>query len=65
MKSNVVMPPPGNFDKPDSYCRKIWRLVQHITDKFWLSWRKESLVTLQSRAKWKGISRKVYCLVLL
>ena len=57
MKSNVVMPPPGNFEKLDLHCRKRWRQVQHITKEFWSRWRKEFLATLQSRAKWKGISR--------
>ena len=57
IKPNVAMPPPGNFEKPDLYCRKRWHQVQHITNEFWSRWRKEFLVTLQSRAKWKGISR--------
>ena len=25
MKSNVEMPPPGNFEKANLYCRKTWR----------------------------------------
>ena len=27
MKSKVVMPPPGEFSKPDLYCRKRWRCI--------------------------------------
>ena len=57
MKSNVAMPPPGNFEKANLYCRKTWRWVQHITNEFWSRRRKEFLVTLQFRAKWKGISK--------
>ena len=48
-KSNVAMPPPGNFEKSDLYCKKRWRGVQHITNEFWSRWRKEFLVTLQCR----------------
>ena len=47
MKSEVVMPPPGAFGKPDLYCRRRWRRVQHICDEFWNRWRKEFLATLQ------------------
>ena len=35
MKSKVVMPPPGEFSKPDLYCRKRWRCVQHVINEFW------------------------------
>ena len=40
MKTNVVMPPPGVFMKPDLYSRRIWRRVQHIAQKFWHRRRK-------------------------
>ena len=53
IKSNVVMPPPGNFEKLDLHCRKRWCRVQDITNEFCSRWKKEFLVTLQSRAKWK------------
>ena len=29
IKSKVVMPPPGKFQRPDLYCRRQWRRVQH------------------------------------
>ena len=32
-KSNLVMPPPGVFQRPDLYCRQRWRRVQHIYNK--------------------------------
>ena len=40
MKSRVVMPPPGEFQKEDIYCRKRWRLVQHLANEFWSKWKK-------------------------
>ena len=52
MKSKVVMTPPGIFQKADVYCRKRWRAVQHLANTFWDRWRKEYLLTLQSRQKW-------------
>ena len=56
MKSQAVMPPPGDFSRTDLYCRKRWRGAQHIANEFWSSWRKDYLQSLQSRtkmAKWK------------
>ena len=52
LKSKVVMPPPGNFVSPDQYSRKHWRSVQHTCNEFWNRWRKEVLVSLQTRTKW-------------
>ena len=49
MKSRVFMPPPGVFTSGDMYCRKDWRWVQHLSNKFWNKWRKEVLLTLQNR----------------
>ena len=45
MKSNIVMPPPGEFSKPDLYCRKRWRHIQHVINEFWSRWRRVSTVT--------------------
>ena len=53
MKSKVVLPPPGVFQKADVYCRKRWRTVQYLANQFWNRWRKEFLTTLQERSKWK------------
>ena len=53
MKSKVVMPPPGKFSKPDLYCRKRWRRIQHVINEFWSRWRKEFLQSLQERKKWQ------------
>ena len=51
MKSRVVMPPPRVFTSADMYCRKHWRQVQHLSNKFWSRWRKEVPLTLQNRQK--------------
>ena len=56
-KTDVVLPPPGNFEKADIYCRKFWRRVQHLTNEFWQRWRKEYLQNLQSRPKWTKRTR--------
>lgn len=52
MKSKVILPPPGNFQAADLYSRKWWRRVQHLTNEFWIRWRKEFLLSLQERQKW-------------
>ena len=52
MKSKVIMPPPDEFSRPDIYCRKWWRRVQHITEEFCSRWRKEFLATLQEKQRW-------------
>ena len=57
MKSKVVMPPPGVFQKEDLYARKRWRRVQHLANQFWQRWRKEYLNTLQLRQKWNTVKR--------
>ena len=52
MKSRVVLPPPGVFQKEDVYCRKRWRAVQYLANQFWSRWRKEFVHSLQERQKW-------------
>ena len=52
MKTKVVLPPPGEFQRSDLYCRKRWRQVQHLANEFWSRWRKEFLQNLQTRSKW-------------
>ena len=56
LKSKVVMPPPGEFSKPDLYCRKRWRRIQHVINEFSSRWRKEFLQLLQER-KWQDKKR--------
>ena len=59
MKSKVLLPPPGVFQRADVYCRKRWRAVQHLANEFWQRFKKEHLQTLQSRQKWHSIRRNV------
>ena len=57
MKSKIVLPPPGIFQKEDIYCRKRWRAIQHLSNQFWTRWKKEYLATLQQRNKWTSPKR--------
>ena len=59
MKSKLIMPPPGVFQKADLYCRRRWRRVQHIANEFWTRWRKEYLNTLQERSKWLNVKKNL------
>ena len=52
LKSKVILPPPGEFQKTDMYCRKRWRRVQHLANEFWTRWKKEYIQNLQPRSKW-------------
>ena len=52
MKPKRVLPPPGEFQRADVYCRKRWRRVQYFANQFWLRWRNEYLQKLQVRRKW-------------
>ena len=56
-KCKPVLPPPGIFQKKDSYCRRRWRHVQYLSDIFWNRWRKEYLSSLQIRQKWTDTKR--------
>lgn len=56
LKSQVILPPPGEFLRNDVYSRKRWRRVQFLANQFWDRWRKEYISNLQSRQKW--ISQK-------
>lgn len=51
-KSQVVLPPPGIFQRADLYSKKRWRRVQHLANEFWQRWKKSYLYSLQSRQKW-------------
>lgn len=67
MKSNVILPPPGQFQRADVYSKKRWRRVQYLINEFWSRWKKEFLHSLQTRQKWveetypsdDGLVRKV------
>ena len=59
MKSKVVFPPPGVFQKGDVYCRKRWRAVQHLANEFWGRFKKEYLQASQERPKWNRARRNL------
>ena len=57
LKSKAVLSPPGAFTRTDIYCRKRWRVVQHLANEFWCRWRKEYLSALQTRQRWTKETR--------
>lgn len=67
MKSTIVPPLPGQFVKEDLYLRKRWRQVQYLANEFWIRWKREYLLNLQTRQKWQKNRRnlKVNDIVLL
>ena len=59
MKGELLLPPPGVFQRDDQYLRKRWRFVQYLANQFWYKWRKEYLSLLQERQKWKKERRNL------
>ena len=59
MKSKMVMPPPGTFQKADVYLRKRWKRVQYLSNVSWSRWRKEYVHALQQRIKWNRPKRNL------
>ena len=59
MKSRVVLPPPGVFQRKDIYLKRHWRRVQYLSNEFWTRWRREYLTNLQSRQKWQRPRRNL------
>ncbi len=59
MKSNVVLPPPGSFQRSDLYSRKRWRRTQYLVNEFWIRWRSEFVQNLQVRNKWHSPRRNI------
>ena len=59
MKSKIILPPPGDFLRPDLYSCRRWRRVQLIVNEFWCHWRKELLQSLQERKKLTSTKRNL------
>lgn len=59
MKSNVVLPPPGSFQRVDLYSKKRWRRVQYLVNQFWVKWKADFLQSLQTRQKWARTRRNM------
>ena len=59
LKSQVVLPPPGEFSRPDMYSKKRWKRVQFLANQFWQRLRKEYLQSLQTRRKWQNARRNL------
>lgn len=58
-RTAVILPPPGDFQRADLYCRKRWRRVQHLANSFWSRWKKEYVQQLQHRQKWSNPQRNL------
>ncbi|XP_033110198.1 uncharacterized protein LOC117111400 [Anneissia japonica] len=52
MKASQITAPEGPFNQND-LLRNQWRRVQHLSNMFWLKWRKHYLPLLQARRKWQ------------
>ena len=59
MKTSIVLPPPGKFQRNNVYMRRRWRRVQYLCNLFWSRWKREYLPTLQERAKWNKVKRNL------
>ena len=59
MKSKVVLPPPGVFQRADVYCRKRWRAVQYLANEFWRRFSTEYVRVSQVRQKWSQPRRNM------
>ena len=44
MKTKIVMPPYGIFQKEDMYCQKYWWQDQHVSHDFGLNGKKKFLL---------------------
>ena len=59
MKTQVILPTPGAFERADLYLRRRWRRVQYLANLFWSRWKKKYLVSLQMRQKWTKSKRNI------
>ena len=56
LKTKVVLPPPGNFSRPDLYSRRRWWRIQYLSDQFWHRWQREYCLLQQKHPKWNYVS---------
>ncbi|XP_055958725.1 uncharacterized protein LOC130014010 [Patella vulgata] len=59
MKTKIILPPPGEFQKEDVYSKKRWRRVQYMANEFWTRWKREFLQNQQVRSKWNDSKREI------
>ena len=59
MKTSVVLPPAGVFQREDVYMRRRWLRVQYLTNLFWTRWKREYLPTFQPHSKWNSPKRNL------
>ena len=60
MKTSIILPPPGIFQRTDLYARRRWRRVQYHANLFWSRWKREYLQSLQQRRqKWTKTKRNI------
>ena len=59
MKSKVVMPPPGNFQRGDLYLSKRWCRIQYLGNEFWNRWKKRILAVITAKAKMIAVRRNL------
>ena len=59
MKTSIVLPPPGQFQRNDVYMRRCWRKVQYLCNLFWSRWKSEYLSTPQQQPKWNKPKRNM------
>ena len=59
MKSSVVLPPPGVFQRADLYSRKRWHCVHSLANEFWSKGKADYFQLLQTRQKWVKAGRNM------
>ena len=55
-KTKVVLPPPGNFSRPELYSRRRRCRIQYLSEQFWHRWQLEYCLLQQIRQKWNNVS---------
>ena len=56
-KTEVLLPPPGCFERLELYSRKRWRRIQFLANWFCTRWRREYSSLCQHRRKWNTPQR--------